>query len=94
MKTTNLSNMPFVQKFGARVVRRYAIIWFAALYALLTASTAGLWLISPDFTGTWLRAILGSLIAVLVVVAASLLTRMRLEFFAGIERLEARPKAA
>jgi integral membrane sensor domain MASE1 len=94
MKTPDISKTPIVKKFGARGARRYAIVLFAALYAMLTASTAGLWIMSPEFPDTMPRAILGSLIAVLVVAAASLLTRMRLEFFAGIETLEAKPNAA
>lgn len=61
---------------------------------MLTAITAALWILSPEFTGTWWRrAILGFLIASLVVIAASVLTRMRLEFFAGIEPLEASERA-
>ena len=61
---------------------------------MLTASNAGLWVVSPEFTGGWQRPVLGFLIATLVVTAASVLTRMRLEFLAGIEQLEAKPKTA
>ena len=89
MKTPDLSKTPFVQKYGVRGARWHGRICFAALYAMLTAITAALWIFSPEFEGTWRRAILGILIAILVVIAASVLTRMRLEFFAGVEQLEA-----
>jgi len=61
---------------------------------MLTASTAGLWVYGPEFTGGWQRPILGFLVATLVVTAASVLTRMRLEFLAGVEQFEAKTKAA
>jgi len=93
MKTPDISKTLIVKTFGARGARRFAAIWFPALYAMLTVSTAGVWIIRPDFADRWPTTILGLLIAVLVVTAASLLTRMRLEFFAGIERLEAKPNA-
>ena len=92
MKTQDLSETTLVRKYGARSARRFAKIWFPALYAMLTAFTSGLWCISPEFTGGWQRPILGFLIATLIVTAASVLTRMRLEFLAGIEQLEAKPR--
>jgi hypothetical protein len=94
MKNPDIAESLIVKKFGACGARRFAWIWFAAMYAMLTASTAGFWIFSPEFTDTLPRVILGSLIAVLVVSAASLLTRMHLEFFAGIQRLEVKPSAA
>lgn len=94
MKTPDLSETSLVQKYGARGARRFAKIWFPTLYVMLTASTAGLWVFGPEFTGGWQRPVLGFLMATLVVTAASVLTRMRLEFLAGIEQLEAKPKAA
>ena len=63
------------------------------MYAMLTASAAGLWIFGSEFTGGWQRAVFGFLIATLVVTAASVLARMRLEFLAGIEQLEAKPRA-
>jgi hypothetical protein len=94
MKTPDQSVTSLVRKYGARDARRFAKVWFLALYAMLTASTAGLWAFGPEFTGGWQRPVLGFLIATLVVTAASVLTRMRLEFLAGIEQLEAKLKAA
>ena len=92
MKTPDLSETTLVRKYGAHGARRFARIWFPALYAMLTASAAGLWIFGSEFTVGWQRTVLGFLIATLVVTAASVLTRMRLEFRAGIEQLEAKPK--
>ena len=67
------------------------------MYSLLAAFSAGFWVLSPDspeFTGTWRRAFLGSLVTVLVIIAASVLTRMRLEYLGGIEQLERNQKTA
>ena len=94
MKTPDLSVTSLVQKYGARGARRFARIWFPAMYAMLTASAAGLWIFGPEFTGGWQRPFFGFLVATLVVTATSVLTRMRLEFLAGIEQLEAKQKAA
>jgi hypothetical protein len=95
MKTPDLSKTTLVRKYGAHGARRFARIWFPALYAMLTASAAGLWIFGSEFTVSWQwqRTVLGFLIAALVVTAASVLTRMRLEFLAGIEQLEAKPRA-
>ena len=96
MKTPDLSKTPVVQKFGARGARWYGRILFASLYAILIRFTSRLWIYSPEFTSTemWRRVVFGLFVAVLVVIAASVLTQMRIKFFAGIEQLEAKPKAA
>ena len=94
MKTPDLSVTSLVRKYGAHGARRFAKTWFSATYAMLTAAAAGLWILGPEFTGGWKRPVFGFIIATLVVTAASVLTRMRLEFFAGIEQLESKPKAA
>ena len=93
MKTPDLSETTLVRNYGALGARRFARIWFPALYAMLTASAAGLWIFGSEFTVSWQRTVLGFLIATLVVTAASVLTRMRLEFLAGIEQLEAQSNA-
>jgi hypothetical protein len=95
MKTSDLSKTPIVKKFGVRGARWYGRILFTWLYAMLIFSTARLWIYYPDFTftGTWRKVIFGSLIAALLVVAASVLTRMRIKFFTGIEQLEASQKS-
>ena len=96
MKTPDLSKTPVVQKFGARGARWYGRVLFASLYVILISLTARLLIYSPEFTstGTWRRVFYGSLVAVVIVIAASVLTQRRIEFFAGIEQLEAKPKAA
>lgn len=89
MNTPDLSTTTVVLKFGPRGARLYGGIWFAALYSMLTASTAALCILSPEFSHTWRRVLFGSIVAVLVVVAASVLTQMHVKFFAGIKQLEA-----
>ncbi|HWW01482.1 MAG TPA: hypothetical protein VNZ64_17425 [Candidatus Acidoferrum sp.] len=93
MKIPDLSETPLVRKYGPRGARWFARIWFPVLYAMLAVVTAGFWIIDPQFPATWPRILIGFLVTVLVIVAASILTRMRLQFFAGIEQLEAKPKA-
>ncbi len=51
-------------------------------YGMLTACGAGLWIVAPEVTATRRRVPFGSLVAVLVIVAASVLTQMRLKYFA------------
>jgi hypothetical protein len=87
------ANRPKVWRTRCAAIR-YDLVCRIVCNADCVHSRAGLWIISPEFTGTWPRAIFGSVVAVLVVAAASLLTRMRLEFFAGIDRLEAKPNVA
>ena len=94
MKTPDLSQTSLVRKYGARGARRFARVWFPAMYAMLTSSTAGLWIFGSEFTGGWQRTLLGFIIATLVVTAASVLTRMRCEFLAGIDQLDAKQKNA
>ena len=65
------------------------MVFFIFLYAMLIGSAAGLWTYSTEFTyaGTWDRLLIGSLISLLIVIAASVMTRMRMEFFAQLSRL-------
>lgn len=55
---------------------------------MLICFTARLWVHSQDFTvaEAWRRIVFGLIVAVLVVVAASILTKMRIEYFTSIER--------
>jgi hypothetical protein len=75
-----------------RGARLFAQIWFSLLYTFLTAIAAGTWIISPEFAGGWRRILVSCFAGALIVTAASLLTRMRLDYVAAIERLEARGK--
>ena len=91
MKTRDQSVTAFVQKYGKPGARRFARIWFAAMYAMLIVSAAGLWSFGPEFefSGGWQRHVFGFLVAILVVTGASVLTRMRFNFVAAIDELEA-----
>src|SRR3989442_1115880 len=91
---TDLSVTRFLQKYGARGARRFAKIWSAAMYAMLTACAAGLWAFGPGSTVGWQRPVFGFIVAALVVTAASLLTQMRLKLLSAIEQWEAEPKMA
>jgi hypothetical protein len=59
------------------------------MYLILVALTATSWILSPEFASGGRRIFIGSLAGGLVVLAASLLTRMHLAYLASIERLEA-----
>jgi hypothetical protein len=93
MKTQDLSQTALVRKFGVRGARLFGRIWFPVMYLFLIALTAGFLILSPTFGAGWRDMVVGCLVAVLVVTAAALLTRMRLEFLAGIEKLERTPMA-
>ena len=70
---------------GAKI---FARLWFPLLYGFLTAITAGLSILSPEFPPGRSRIFIGCFAGVLIVLASSRLTRMRLEYLAAIERLE------
>ena len=94
MKTPDISQTPIVKRFGVRGAKLFATIWFSIMYLALVAITAGFWIVWPEFAEGWRRIVIGCFVGALVVFAASLLTRMRLEYLAGIERLETREKTA
>ena len=94
MKTPDISETPLVRRYGVRGAKVFARLWFPLLYAFLIALATGFFVVGPEFATGSRRIFVGSLAAILIVLAASLLTRMRLEFFAAIERLEAQGKAA
>ncbi len=72
---------------GAKLFARF---WFSLLYAFLIALTAALAVVGPEVPGGWRRVFIGCFAGGLVVFATSLLTRMRLEYLAAIQRLENR----
>jgi uncharacterized BrkB/YihY/UPF0761 family membrane protein len=94
MKTSDISQTPLVRKYGMRGAKLYVRLWFPFMYFLLFALTAGLWAVVPRFAAGWKRIFLGCIVCGLTVLASSLLTRMRLEFCAGIEQLETLGKPA
>jgi hypothetical protein len=61
---------------------------------MLIFYTARLWIHSQDFitTETWRRVVFGFIVAALVVIAASVLTQMRIKFFADIDKSESNHK--
>ena len=93
MKTSDISNTPLVRKHGVRGAKLVAHVWFPFMYLLLIALAAALWAVAPQVATEGKRIFLGCLVSVLTVLAASLLTRMRLGYLAAIEQLETRGKA-
>lgn len=94
MKTADISQTPLVRKYGVRGAKLYVRLWFPFMYFLLIALTAGLWAVVPEFATGWKRIFLGCIVCGLTVLAASILTKMRLEFLAAVELLETRGKPA
>ena len=88
MKAPDISETPLVRRYGVRGAKLFARLWFPLLYLFLVALTTGVFVIGPEFRVGWPRIFIGSLVGGLVVLGASLLTKMRLEFLAAIERLE------
>ena len=94
MKTSDISQTPLVRRYGVRGAKLFARLWFAFLYVILIALTAALPVVGPEVQLGWRRVFIGCLAGGLVVLATSLLTRMRLQYLAAIERLEAGERAA
>ena len=93
MKTTlDMSETQLVRRYGVRGAKLFARVWFPLLYVSMIALAGGLWVVGPEFTTGWRRIFCGCLIGALTVVAASLLTRMRLQYLAAIGLLESRGK--
>jgi fumarate reductase subunit C len=86
MKPTDFSQTPLVRRYGVRGAKLYARIWFPFLYVLLVAISAGLWANYSDS----LSAEFLILIVMLTLLAASLLTRMWINYVSAIERIESR----
>jgi hypothetical protein len=93
VKTPDIAQTPIVKRFGIRGAKLYAKIWFSIVYLMLVAIAAGFWIVGPEFPEGWRRSVLGLFVGALIVLAASLLTRMRLKFLAEIEQLESQIKA-
>jgi len=93
MKTSDISTTTLVRKYGVRGAKLFARLWFPSLYILLIVPTAALWAVAPELATGWRRIFFGFLVGGLTVLAASLLTRMRLGYLASIERLESGARA-
>jgi hypothetical protein len=74
---------------GGQGAELFARLWFLLLYVVLIALAAALPVIGPEIAVGWRRTALGCITGGLIVLATSLLTRMRLGYLASIERLEA-----
>ena len=88
MKACDISQTQLVRRYGVRGAKCFARLWFPLLYLALIGLAAALWLVGPELITGWRRLFAGSLSGILVVLAASLLTKMRLEYLAAIELLE------
>jgi len=93
MKTSDISGTPLVRKYGVRGAKLFAHVWFPFMYLLLIAPAAALWAVAPEVPTEGKRIFLGCLVTVLIVVGASVLSRMRLGYLAAIEQLETRGEA-
>ena len=93
MKTADISQTPLVRRYGLRGAKVFARIWFAFVYVFLVALTAALPVVGPEVPSGWRRVFIGCFAGGLIVFATSLLTRMRLEYWAAIERLKAGGRA-
>lgn len=94
MKLTDIEQTPLVRKYGIRGARLFARLWFSLMYVVLVSLTGALWIVGAEIAAGWRRLVFGGMLAILSVVAASLLTRMCLMYWAGIEALEARGQSA
>lgn len=90
MNTPDISQTPLVRRYGLRGASLFARLWFPLLYLALVGLGATQWFVGQDVVKGWRRVFIGCLSAALVVTAASILTRMRLQYLAGIEMLKHR----
>jgi len=90
----DISDTPLFRRYGVRGAKLFARLWFSSLYVALVALAGASWVVAPEVTTGSRRIFMGCLVGGLVVVATSLLTRMRLEYLAAIKQLETRGKSA
>ena len=88
MKTSDISDTPLVRKYGVRGAKLYVRLWFPFMYGSLIALTTAFWAVAPEFAVGWGRIFMSGMVGGITVLAASLLTRMRLEFLSAVELLE------
>jgi hypothetical protein len=85
MKTTGTMQTPVMKRFGPRGARVFGWLWFSAMHLMLIAVVVGWWMASAEIPGGWRRVVAGCIVGSLIVLAASLLARMRLKYFGEIE---------
>jgi hypothetical protein len=94
MKQSDISDSLLVRKCGVRHAKIFGRLWFAFMYVFLTAVAAASWVLAPELaTSRGARILVGCFFSIVVVLAASLLTRISGKFFGEIADLEARVKA-
>ena len=87
MKSCDISQSALVRRYGVRGAKLFARLWFPLLYFVLICLGAAFCFVGPEVVG-WRRIILAGISGALLVLGASLLTRMRLNYWAAIEQLE------
>ena len=87
MKTCDISQTPLVRRYGVRGAKLFAHLWFPVLYFVLMCLATAPCFVGSELVG-WRRIVFGGVFGALVVLGASLLTKMRLNYLAAIERLE------
>lgn len=92
MKTHDLSSTHLVRRFGPRGARVFGRIWFFFVYAGLIGLCTTFCISVGKFTDNQSRLYMGLLASSLIVIATSLLTKMRLEYWASVERLSDVPQ--
>jgi hypothetical protein len=93
MSTSAISESLVVRKYGVRGAKIFVRIWFPFMYILLAALNAASWLLAPDWEmSRGDRFFWGCVVGALIVVGASVLTRMWLELLVEIKQLEGRGK--
>jgi hypothetical protein len=93
MKTPDISTTPLVRRYGVRGARLFTHIWFPMMYTFLIVVAAGFFAAISEFESGRSRILVCCVAAGLLVLAAFLLTRMRHNFLAAVERLEKHEKS-
>jgi hypothetical protein len=94
MTVPDISETPLVRRFGVPGARLFARLWFPLLYVVLIALAALFFVFITEFPAGSSRVFIGLLVGGLIVLAASILTKMRLEYWAAVHRLESQSKCS
>lgn len=88
MKTHDISNTPLVRRFGIGGAKLFARIWFPAAYLAIIVLVTLLWKAVSDAILGSDSLVFGAIVTTFAVMATAVPTRMRLEYWASIEKLE------
>lgn len=88
MKTHDISNTPLVQRFGIGGAKLFARIWFPVAYLTIIVLVTLLWNAVSDAILGSDRLVFGTIVTTFAVMATTIITRMRLQYWASIEKLE------